>query len=183
VPWREDRLSGVARAEVTTRVEIARRMDLGSSGYEKIIGTIHFAVDPLKVCQRDRRRIEQAPVNAAGRRVFLRSLHPQISKPPRGTGAALVDCSTAATRSLVRLQPRRVAGSRHRERSRRSVPDAFRVHHRLGRVGTPRTADDEKIHVPLPPPRVFQGGCPAVEGPPARSDHRHRAPRGRRTHP
>ena len=32
-------------AEVT-RVEIARRADLGLSGYEKIVGTIHFAVDP-----------------------------------------------------------------------------------------------------------------------------------------
>ena len=36
---------GVADAEVT-RVEVARRADVGRSGYEKIVGTIHFAVDP-----------------------------------------------------------------------------------------------------------------------------------------
>src|SRR5882672_10427398 len=37
--------AGVARADVT-RVDIKTRADVGLSGYEKIIGTIHFAVDP-----------------------------------------------------------------------------------------------------------------------------------------
>ena len=33
------------RAEVT-RVDVAKRADIGTSGYEKIAGTMHFAVDP-----------------------------------------------------------------------------------------------------------------------------------------
>jgi hypothetical protein len=32
-------------AEVT-RVDITTRSDVGNSGYEKIVGTVHFAVDP-----------------------------------------------------------------------------------------------------------------------------------------
>ena len=38
-------LAPVAAAEVV-RVEIARRADVGASGYEKLVGTIYFAVDP-----------------------------------------------------------------------------------------------------------------------------------------
>ena len=37
--------ASVARAEVV-RVDVAKRVDVGTSGYEKIVGTIHFAVDP-----------------------------------------------------------------------------------------------------------------------------------------
>ena len=35
----------IASAEVV-RVEIAQRVTIGASGYEKISGTLHFAVDP-----------------------------------------------------------------------------------------------------------------------------------------
>jgi hypothetical protein len=35
-----------AEAEVV-RVDVARRADVGTSGYEKIVGTIHFAINPL----------------------------------------------------------------------------------------------------------------------------------------
>lgn len=73
------------------RVDIARRADLGASGYEKIVGTIHFAVDP-----RDRRNrivvdLDKAPVNAAGRVEFSSDLYILRPKAPRGNGAALVD--------------------------------------------------------------------------------------------
>ena len=82
--------AGNARAEVT-RVDVARRVDLGASGYEKIIGTIHFSVDP-----RDARNtmvvdLDKAPVNAAGRVEFSSDLYILRPKPPRGNGAALVD--------------------------------------------------------------------------------------------
>lgn len=53
--------TGLARAEVT-RVDVARRMDVGTSGYEKIIGTIHFAVDPKDPRNRAVVDLDKAPV-------------------------------------------------------------------------------------------------------------------------
>jgi hypothetical protein len=82
--------AGVARAEVT-RVEVARRMDLGASGYEKIVGTIHFAVDPRDPRNRTVVDLDKAPVNAAGRVEFSSDLYILRPKAPRGNGAALVD--------------------------------------------------------------------------------------------
>src|SRR5688500_18163506 len=38
-------VAGIVNGEVT-RVDIAKRTDVGTSGYERIVGTIHFAVDP-----------------------------------------------------------------------------------------------------------------------------------------
>ena len=83
--------SGAARAEVT-RVEIARRADLGVlSGYEKIVGTIHFAVDPKDPHNRMVVDLDKAPVNASGRVEFSSDLYILRPKAPRGNGAALVD--------------------------------------------------------------------------------------------
>jgi len=78
------------RAEVT-RVEIARRADLGLSGYEKIVGTIYFAVDPKDPRNRTTADLDKAPVNAAGRVEFSSDLYILRPKAPRGNGAALVD--------------------------------------------------------------------------------------------
>ena len=78
------------RAEVT-RVEIARRADLGLSGYEKIVGTIYFAVDPKDPRNRTIADLDKAPVNAAGRVEFSSDLYILRPKAPRGNGAALVD--------------------------------------------------------------------------------------------
>src|SRR4051812_348126 len=82
--------AGVARAEVT-RVDVTKRMDLGASGYEKIIGTIHFSVDPRDPRNARVADIEKAPVNAAGRVEFSSDLYILRPKAPRGNGAALVD--------------------------------------------------------------------------------------------
>ena len=57
--------SGSAHADVT-RVEIARRAEIQGSGYEKIAGTIHFAVrpdDPRNAVIVD---LDKAPKNVAG---------------------------------------------------------------------------------------------------------------------
>jgi hypothetical protein len=82
--------ASAARAEVT-RVEVARRTDLGASGYEKIVGTIHFAVDPRDPRNAGVADIEKAPVNAAGLVEFSSDLYILRPKAPRGNGAALVD--------------------------------------------------------------------------------------------
>ena len=72
-------------------MEIARRADLGMFGYEKIVGTIHFAVDPKDPHNRLVVDLDKAPVNAAGRVEFSSDLYILRPKPPRGNGAALVD--------------------------------------------------------------------------------------------
>jgi hypothetical protein len=83
-------LAGPARAEVA-RVDVARRMDLGMSGYEKIIGTIHFTVDPKDPRNRAVVDLDKAPVNGEGRVEFSSDLYILRPKAPRGNGAALVD--------------------------------------------------------------------------------------------
>src|SRR3954463_6817085 len=82
--------AGSARAEVT-RVDVTKRMDLGASGYEKIIGTIYFAVDPKDPRNAGVADIDKAPVNASGRVEFSSDLYILRPKAPRGNGAALVD--------------------------------------------------------------------------------------------
>jgi hypothetical protein len=82
--------SGAARAEVT-RVAIAQRSDVGISGYEKIVGTIHFAVDPKAPRNRAVVDLDKAPVTAAGLVEFSSDLYILKPKATPGNGAALVD--------------------------------------------------------------------------------------------
>lgn len=93
--------AGNARAEVT-RVDVARRMDLGASGYEKIVGTIHFAVDPKDAHNAGVADIEKAPVNAAGRVEFSSDLYILRPRAPRGNGAALVDILNRGNKVVLR---------------------------------------------------------------------------------
>jgi hypothetical protein len=80
-----------ARAEVT-RIAIAKRADVGQSGYEKIVGTIFFAVDPKDPHNRLVADLDKAPANAAGRVEFSSDLYILRPKDPaRSNGVALVD--------------------------------------------------------------------------------------------
>lgn len=89
-----------ARAEVT-RVDIARRADVGISGYEKIVGTIHFAVDPADPRNRVVADLDKAPVNGAGRVEFSSDLYILRPKAPRGNGAALVDILNRGNKMVI----------------------------------------------------------------------------------
>lgn len=80
-----------ATAEVT-RVDVARRADVGASGYEKIIGTIHFAIDPKDPGNQVIVGLDKAPRNASGKVEFAADFY--ILQPrdaSRGNGVALVD--------------------------------------------------------------------------------------------
>ena len=81
---------GAANAEVT-RVEITKRADVGTSGYEKIVGTLHFAVDPKLPRNRVVVDLDKAPTNAAGLVEFTSDLYILRPKSTPGNGAALVD--------------------------------------------------------------------------------------------
>ena len=82
--------AAAARAEVT-RVEIAKRADVGKSGYEKIVGTIHFAVDPKEPHNRIVVDLDKAPADAKGLVQFSSDLYILRPKATPGNGAALVD--------------------------------------------------------------------------------------------
>jgi hypothetical protein len=90
-----------ARAEVT-RVEVAKRADVGASGYEKIVGTIHFALDP-----RDARNavivdLDKARKNADGRVEFSADLY--ILRPKdaaRSNNVALIEVSNRGRKGLL----------------------------------------------------------------------------------
>ncbi len=80
-----------ATADVT-RVDIAKRADVGASGYEKIIGTIHFAIDPKDPGNQVIVGLDKAPRNASGKVEFSADLY--ILQPrdaSRSNGVALVD--------------------------------------------------------------------------------------------
>lgn len=79
-----------AAAEVS-RVDIAARADLGRSGYEKIVGTIHFAVDPRAPRNRSIVDVDKAPVNAKGLVEFSSDLYILRPKATPGNGVALMD--------------------------------------------------------------------------------------------
>lgn len=80
-----------AAAELTS-VDVKTRSDIGASGFEKIVGMAHFAVDPADPRNQVIADIDKAPVNAAGRVEFSSDLY--IIRPKdaaRANGIALVD--------------------------------------------------------------------------------------------
>jgi hypothetical protein len=83
-------LCATANAEVT-RVEISKRTDVGRSGYEKIVGTIHFAVDPKHPRNRVVADLEKAAVDANGLVAFSSDLYILRPKATPGNGVALFD--------------------------------------------------------------------------------------------
>ena len=79
-----------AVAEVT-RVDV-RRADVGMSGYEKVVGTLHFAIDPKKPDNQVIVGLDKAPRNAAGLVEFSADLY--ILQPrdaSKANGVALID--------------------------------------------------------------------------------------------
>ena len=83
--------SPLANADVTS-VDVTTRADVGSSGYEKIVGIVHFEVDPKDPRNAVVVDLDKAPVNAAGKVEFSADLY--ILRPKndaKSNGVALVD--------------------------------------------------------------------------------------------
>jgi hypothetical protein len=94
-------VAGTVNAEVT-RVDIAKRTEIGASGYEKIVGTIHFAVDPANPRNSVIVDLDAAKKNADGRVEFTADL--QILRPrdqARSNGVALVEVSNRGRLGLL----------------------------------------------------------------------------------
>jgi hypothetical protein len=80
-----------ARAEVS-RVDIATRTVVGTSGYEKIVGTVHFLVDPADLRNQVVVDLDKAPRTADGRVAFSSDLYIlRPLDPARSNGTALVE--------------------------------------------------------------------------------------------
>jgi alpha/beta hydrolase family protein len=95
-------LAATGRAEVT-RVEIVTRQDIAGSSYEKLVGTVHFAVDPKEAHNRIVLDLDKAPRNAAGLVEFSSDLYVLRPKDPaRANGAALVEVSNRGGRGALR---------------------------------------------------------------------------------
>jgi len=95
-------LTSTAYAEVT-RVDVAMRQDIAGSGYEKIAGTIHFAVDPKDPHNRIVVDLDKAPRNGDGRVEFSSDFY--VLRPKdvaRANGAALVEVPNRGNRGALR---------------------------------------------------------------------------------
>ncbi|MBZ5559091.1 MAG: hypothetical protein LAO77_17610 [Acidobacteriia bacterium] len=90
-----------ARADVI-RAVITTRADVGASGYEKIAGTVHFAVDPADPHNRLVVDLDKAPRNAAGLVEFSADMYVLRPKDERrANGAALVEVSNRGNRGAL----------------------------------------------------------------------------------
>ena len=138
-------------------MDVAKRADVGTSGYEKIVGTIHFALDPRRPAQRRHRRSRQGAEERATARVeFSADLY--ILRPKdaaRSNGVALVEVSNRGRKGLLSgLQPRarRRARPADGRRSGRRLPDDAGLHARVGRLAVrrrPRRAGCMKLDAPI----------------------------------
>jgi hypothetical protein len=94
--------AATARADVV-RVEVSRRADIDGSGYEKIAGTAHFAVNPADPRNAVIVDLDKAPRNAAGLVEFSADFYLLRPKDPaRSNGSALVEVSNRGGRGLLR---------------------------------------------------------------------------------
>src|SRR5947207_188447 len=93
----------VVRIDVASRSDLAGGMTFGPAGpYEKIAGTIHFAVDPAVPANRIIADVDKAPRNAAGKVEFSADFF--MIKPKRierGSGAVLYEVSNRGGKGML----------------------------------------------------------------------------------
>jgi hypothetical protein len=95
----------VVRVEITSRGDIQEGKPFGSVGaYEKIIGRVHFAVDPANLHNRQIVDLDKAPRNAHGEVEFSADLY--LLKPKdmaKGNQAVLFEVSNRGGRGILSL--------------------------------------------------------------------------------
>jgi alpha/beta hydrolase family protein len=92
-----------ARAEVT-KVDVAKRTAIGTSGYEKVVGTVHFAIDPKDPRNKVIADLDKAPVNAQGKVEFSSDFYLiRPVDPARSNGVALVEVSNRGRKGSLGL--------------------------------------------------------------------------------
>ncbi|MEO7799604.1 MAG: alpha/beta hydrolase domain-containing protein [Opitutaceae bacterium] len=152
-------LSLLASAEVT-RVEIEQRVDVGTTGYEKIVGRIHFAVDPKDAHNRGVVDLDKAPVTPAGRVEFSSDLFILRPKDPAaGNGAAVLEISNRGGKGVI---PGFNRGGKGDPANETEVGDGFLLREGFTMVtvgwefDVPKTAGMMRIELPV----ATEGGVP-----------------------
>lgn len=99
--WALALLASAARAEVT-RVEVKTRAAVGQSGYEKVAGTVHFALDPTDPRNRVVADLDKAATAARGRVEFSSDFY--LLRPldaARSNGVALLEVANRGRKGLI----------------------------------------------------------------------------------
>ena len=93
----------VVRIEVKSRADVLAGRPFGAAGpYEKVSGTIYFAVDPRNEANRIIADIDKAPKNAAGKVEFSSDFYLIKPKEPgRGNGTVLYEVSNRGGKGLL----------------------------------------------------------------------------------
>ena len=94
-------VASAAYGEVT-KIDVTSRTPVGSSGYEKIVGTAHFAVNPKDPHNRVIADIDKAPVNASGLVEFSGDV--VILRPldaAKANGIALIDVVNRGRKTIM----------------------------------------------------------------------------------
>jgi hypothetical protein len=93
----------VVRIDVKSRADVVAGKAYGASGaYEKLMGTIHFAIDPRNPVNQIIADIDKAPRNAAGLVEFSSDFHLIKPKDPaRGNGTILYEVSNRGGKGMV----------------------------------------------------------------------------------
>lgn len=95
----------VTRVEIISRSEIQDGRSFGLAGpYEKIVGRIHFAVDPANIHNRQIVDLDKAPRNAEGEVEFSADLY--LLRPKdmdKGNGAVLFEVSNRGGKGILRI--------------------------------------------------------------------------------
>ena len=100
----DDSSAGLLRIEVSARTDALGGRSFGDVGpYEKIIGKIHFSVDPSLPANKLVVDLENAPKDAAGRVTFSSDLYAMVPKfAERGNGSALFDIPNRGRKNVFR---------------------------------------------------------------------------------
>lgn len=95
-------LAAAPAAADVTKIEVRTRAVVGQSGYEKVAGTVHFALDPKTARNRVVADLDKAAKNAQGRVEFSSDFY--LLRPvdrARSNGVALVEVSNRGRKGLI----------------------------------------------------------------------------------
>jgi hypothetical protein len=97
--------AGVVRVEVTERSDVVMPANTGAAGpYERIVGKVHFALDPRLPANRLISDIDLAPRNAQGLVEFTSDMYVfQPKDPRRGNGTVLFQVANRGRKDLMVL--------------------------------------------------------------------------------
>ena len=93
----------VVKVEVKSRADVVAGKAFGAAGpYEKVSGTIYFAIDPKNPANQIITDIDKAPRNAAGKVEFSSDFYLIKPKDPRrGNGTVLYEVSNRGGKGML----------------------------------------------------------------------------------